>query len=304
MKILTPTRITDAMLTSSSIPEPDAGEGLLWNVATTYAVGDMAYLNHRVYKALVDGAGKNPTAPVTTGDPVPWQDMGPTNRWAMFDEIVGSQSFGDSPLEVVLHPGGVSGVALLEMSARTAQVTMLDAPGGTVVYDREIDLDGTIINSFYDWFFADFEPMRDVVLTDLPGTFTNCELSLTLTTTSGDAGIGVFSVGQILDIGCTQPGASVGIIDYSRKERDAFGRTTVVERAYSKRANFTVMTGKADFNRIFRALARLRATPCVYIGADAQGYEPLLIYGFYRDFNIDVSYPRHHICTLQIEGLI
>lgn len=304
MKIIKPTSITDAMVTSSTIPEPDTGEGALWNNSTTYAVDDVVYLGHRRYKALLAGAGKNPTTVVPAGTPVPWQDVGPTNKWAMFDDVIGTQSFGDSPLTVVLHPGGVSGVALLEMSARTARVTMRDAPGGTVIYDRTIDLDGTIIDSVYDWFFADFEAMADVVLTDLPETFTNAEVTLTLTATAGDAAIGVFSVGQVIDVGCTQPGASVGIIDYSRKERDAFGRTTVVERAYSKRANFSILTDKAMFNRIFRTLAALRATPCVYIGTDADGYEPLLVYGFYRDFNIDVAYPKHHICTLQVEGII
>ena len=32
--------------------------------------------------------------------------------------------------------------------------------------------------------------------------------------------------------------------------------------------------------------------------------EPLLIYGFFTSFNIDITYPDYHLCSLDIEGLI
>jgi hypothetical protein len=304
MKVIKPVSITDAMLASSTVAEPAAGE-TLWSAATAYVAGNQAIrtTTHRVYECLVDHTNAVPEDN-TAGTTPKWLDIGPTDRWAMFDNVVGTVTSGASPLAVVLQPGGISGIALLELVGREATVTVKDAPGGAVVYDRTIDLDGTIVESFYAWFFAPFEQRTDVVLADLPGQFTQCELTIAITATSGDASCGVCKPGNVIDIGRTQAGARVGIIDFSRKDRDAFGKTIVVERAFSKRASFDVVTDKAGFNRIFRALASLRATPAIYIGTEGPGYEPLLVYGFFRDFSIDVAYLSHHLCSLEVEGIV
>ncbi len=65
-----------------------------------------------------------------------------------------------------------------------------------------------------------------------------------------------------------------------------------------------MMTTLGSFNRIYRTLAALRATPCVYIGTEEAGYEPLLIYGFFSSFHIEIPYLTYHLCSLEIEGLI
>ena len=49
-------------------------------------------------------------------------------------------------------------------------------------------------------------------------------------------------------------------------------------------------------------LAALRATPCLWVAAQDQ-FETLTIFGFYRDFNIDISYPSVCYCTAEFEGL-
>lgn len=298
-KVIKPITITDAILTSSTVAENDYAA---WNAATAYSVGDKVVRTstHRIYERKV--AGTSATAPES--DSTNWLDIGPTNRWAMFDNVVGTVTTGASPVTVVLEPGSVSGLAMLELVGREATVTMKDVAGGTTVYSQTVDLDGSIIDSVFDWFFAEFEQRNDFAITDLPAQFANCELTISVTTTSGNASVGVLKVGSVVEIGRTQAGARVGIIDYSRKETDAFGNTVVTERAYSKRATFDVVTDKASFNRIFRRLAALRATPAIYIGTESEGYDPMIVYGFYRDFSIDVAYPSHHICSLEVEGII
>jgi len=298
MKIIKPTVITDAMLASSSIAEPDVGE-VAWNAGTAYAKGQVAIrtTTHRKYERLV--AGTTATAPES--DPANWMDIGPTNRWAMFDRKIGTATEAAS-LTVVMRPGGVSGLSALELVGRQAHIQMKTAPGGPVVYDRTVQLDGTVVDTIYDWFFADYEQLSDFVLTDLPQHYPGCELSFTLTGTSG-VSIGALPVGQVFEIGRAQYGASVGIVDYSRKERDQFGNLDVLERNYSRRSTLQVVTDKAKFNSIYRLLASLRATPAIYIGADQVGYEPMITYGFYKDFGIAVSYPNYHMLSIEIEGL-
>jgi hypothetical protein len=66
----------------------------------------------------------------------------------------------------------------------------------------------------------------------------------------------------------------------------------------------SLMIDGVGINKVQRVLADLRATPCAWIGTDEAGFEPLTLFGFYRDFSIEVSYPLLSLCTLEIEGLV
>lgn len=299
-QIIVPTLITPAMLASSSVPEPSTGDGTLWSSATAYAIDALVYISHRRYKAAAANTNRNPMT--DTIQPPVWVYLGPTNRWAAFDNELGTVSTGTSPMTIVLRPGAVSGIALFELNAGSARITMRDEPGGTIVYQRDLSLDGTIIDSFYDWFFAEYQPLRDVQLVDLPGSYTQNELTIELFGTS-DVSVGSILVGSLVKIGETQEGASVGIIDYSRVIRDEFGRVTIQRRAYSKRGDFQIMCKPADMNRIYRTFAEIRSTPCVFIATEANGYEPFIIYGICKDFSLQVQYISKHLCSAQIEGM-
>jgi hypothetical protein len=108
-------------------------------------------------------------------------------------------------------------------------------------------------------------------------------------------------VGRQLDLGDTEHGADVGIIDYSRKETDQFGVTSVVERAYAKRMTAKVVMDTTAIDVVLTALASLRATPVLWIGSEI--FDSLTVYGFYKEFSIDIAYPTVSYCSLTIEGL-
>lgn len=302
MKVIKPHLITDAMLVSSSVPENDYPA---WVSGTNYIVGARVIRTtvHRVYERLIAGAGANPPETDTTS-PAVWMDVGPTNRWAPFDDVVGTVASGPSPLNYTLRVGFTDSLALFEVQGRYVDIVMKDGTGGQVVYSKTLDLDVGYIDSFYDWFFTDLEIRNDIVITDLPSQYASAELSVTIRSTSGPVAIGVLKPGLIYDLGETQRGAKVGIDDYSRKQRDEFGNVAIVERAFSKRGSFTTYVQASTFNRVFRTLASLRATPCVYIGTELDGFEPLLIYGFFASFDIEVNYQDYYLCSLEIEGLI
>lgn len=298
MSIIKPNVLTDAGLSSSTAPETDFAA---WNAATAYLVGDKVIRTstHRIYQRLI--AGTTATAPEL--DATNWLDIAPTNRWAMFDSAVGTVTTVVGDLTVVMRPGAVGGIALLELVCKEVEITMKDAPAGTVIYSKTVVLDGTMITSFYEWFYEDFVQLTDLVLTDLPVHFVSNELTVAITGSSTVA-CGVCHMGEVLNIGQTQAGAQVGIVDYSRKSVDAFGNYSITQRAFSKRSDIKLLTDAGQFNRIFRALSGVRSTPCIYIATGAPGFEPLIIYGFYKDFSIDVAYSDNHLCNLSIEGLI
>jgi hypothetical protein len=299
MKIIKPTVITDAMLVSSSVPEPDIGEEA-WVATKAYAAGNVVIRasTHRKYERKVAGTSAAPPE----SDAVNWFDAGPTNRWAMFDRKVGTATTCAGPLTVVLRVGPASGLGALELVGRGLKAVLKDATGGTVVYTKTIGLDGTVIESVYDWLFADFEQLTDAVMIDIPRHFTNGELMIELTGTSG-VEIGVLQVGQVIEVGMTKKGASVGITDFSKKERDIFGNYDILERTWSKNSSMQVLTDARDFNKIYRSLAAIRAVPCIYIGTDRIGFEPMITYGFYKDFGITVDYEHSHLLNIEIEGL-
>jgi hypothetical protein len=81
--------------------------------------------------------------------------------------------------------------------------------------------------------------------------------------------------------------------------------TSRVQRDYSRRMSTQVVVENTTLRRIYQLLATLRATPCVWIGVDdLDTFTPMLVYGYYRDWSVDIAYLSHSICTLEIEGMI
>jgi hypothetical protein len=296
MKVIKPVAVTDAVLISSTAPETDYSA---WAAGTAYSVGNRVIRTstHRIYERLI--AGTTATAPEL--DAVNWIDIAPTNRWAMFDSEVSTQTALASPLTVVIKPGFVNGIALFGLVGDSLTVTVRDGLAGSVVYSRTLALDGTILADWYQYFFEPYVQRADVVLTDLP-PYGDAHITLTLTG-SGTVKCGIVALGTVYTLGDTQQGASVSIVDYSRKETDAFGVTSFVQRAYSKRMSVNLLLANAQLNKTQRVLADLRASPAAWVGTDAPGYEPLTVYGFYKDFSIDIAYPQLSYCSLEIEGL-
>jgi len=95
--------------------------------------------------------------------------------------------------------------------------------------------------------------------------------------------------------------AKVGIQDYSIKQRDTFGNYTILQRAFNKKADFTVYIENSAVDSVVNLLSDYRATPTVYVGSSSFG--STIIYGFYKDFSVDIAYPTKSVCTISLEGL-
>lgn len=295
MRIIKPVEITPAILTSSNVPETDYAA---WSAATAYAVGDKVTYNHRNYEALSAHTGANPET--DTSDPPKWLDLGANNRWRMFDDRVGSLTEQTGSIAVELQPGAViNSVALFNLLGRSATVTLTDPVDG-IVYQRTVSLVDAGVTNWYEWFFAPIGRQTDFVLLDLPA-YGTATLSVVIDNAAGTAACGHLVMGRQAEIGVALYGSGVGITDYSRKEADAFGNAIVVERSFSKRAEFDVMVDTPQIGRVQRLLAGIRAQPVVWIGAE--GYESTVLFGYYRDFSISISGPSVSDATITVEGL-
>jgi len=296
MQIIKPIDITEAVLVASNVPEDDYPP---WNSSTAYRVGDRCLCNRRIYEALVAHSGVDPAGSAT--NPATWLDLGMDNRWRMFDDKVGTQTRQTGGIAVALQPNAViNALALFNLQGSTVTVTMTDPVEGEV-YRRTLSLVDAGVNRWYDWFFAPIGRHTDLVLPDLPA-YGTAQLSVTVDNAGDPAACGHLVVGTQVELGVALYGTSVGITDYSRKDVDDFGNAIVVERAYSKRAEFDLRVDTAQVATVQRLLASLRARPVVWIGEAS--YEATLIFGFFKDFSISISGPSISDGTLTVEGLV
>lgn len=293
MKIIRPVEITPAILTSN-VPEtlPE------YSPAATYSLGQQVRdaAANRAYQSVVSA---NIGHALT--DPSKWLDLGPTNRWAMFDQVNGTATTAAGGIDVTLAlTGRADGLALIDVVGQQVQVTV--TAGGVTLYDQVTSLVADSgITTWYDWFT---EPIARNTVFDTSALPLNVNptVRIQVTDSSGAAvSIGSLVIGQTFDLGTTIFPAKSGIRDYSRIEADAFGNYTIVPRAFSRRQTVKTAVDAAKVDIVQDYLTRYRSTPLVWIGSET--YNSLVSFGFVRDWSVDVSTPVVSYLTLEIEGL-
>ena len=299
MKIIAPFDLTASMLTSSTVAETDYAE---WAAGTAYSVGQqvMRLTTHKNYEALTANTGKTPES-----NPADWLDLGATNRWAMFDQKVGTSTSATTSMTDDFAVGQVvQAIGFMELSnVKSITVTVTDSVDG-VDYNQTKTLASTLFASNWWHYFFDPEQRRtSVFFSDFP-SYRDASLSITFTGDTGvPIGCGVCMIGRYYEFAdAVRIGASVGIQDYSRKEVDDFGNYEIVERAFAKRANWNVLVDRAKLDLLFNTLAGLRARPALYIGGELE--DATAIYGFPKDYDVVIEYPRYVQCSIDLEGLI
>lgn len=301
MKVLIPTPATTASLLSSSLGEPQSGYPA-WNGSTSYGNGAhvTSTTTHHLYESVIDANLNHDPA---LGDKAFWADLGPTNRWAMLDEAVGTQSVGTGSIDITLAPGRVNSLAVLDTTADTVRVIV--TVDGTTLFDEthSTNASGGVIADWYTYFTAETGRVNSLVINNLP-SYANAHVRVIITgnNPSGPVAVGTLLVGKVVDLGITETGPSIGITDFSRKVTDDFGVTTVVERGWAKKMTVRSLIETRAVDGIQRTVAGLRARPALWIGED--GFDSLTVYGFFKDFSEDLALETISYCSLTIEGLI
>lgn len=298
LTVVRPTEITPAMLVSTNVPETDYAE---WASGTTYAAGDRVILaaQHKVYQSIAAGnVGNDPTTTLGTK----WQEVGPTNRWKAFDDSVSRQTANASLISYRLQPGAaVTYVGAVNLTGATSmRVRVVDPTYGTV-YDKTVNLSALPVDAgWWAWFFGERRQPTQALFNDLP-SFPGADVLVDITGSSALA-VGVILLGQAREFAMgVKAGARVGINDYSRKERNEYGDVVVVERAFARRANFSMLLQSQEVDAFNDFLATVRAVPCLWIASTR--FESTTVFGFYKSFDILLSYYDFADAELELEGL-
>jgi len=299
MEIIYPHEVTPAVLTSSNVPENDYAE---W-VAGTYTVGTRKIIaaEHNVYEVLADSTTDSPLAGIAKVTPT-WRLVGKTNRWRMFDSSVESLTTNPGTIRVVITPGKVTNsLALFNLAGRTVRVTMVDPVEG-LVHDTTVSLVDAGVSNWYDYFFTDAAVRTDIVIKGLPA-YGTASLVVTIDAGAEVAAVGHMTIGLLKELGCTGYGASVGAISFSRKDRNTYGDAIIVKRSSAKRSGFDISFPTNYLATIQRMLIALDAVPIVWIGSPLPEYEGTVVFGFYRDFDLNYEGPKISRGTINIEGM-
>ena len=294
MKIITPRPFVPAQITTNVALTETA-----WT-AGTYTLGTRRYdpATFDFYEVVVASTSDAPAvgyaAEVKT-----WDRVGKVNRFACFDQIVGNAMSG-TDLDMTIAADGTvtNGLAIFNATGGAVRVTVTDPTDG-VVYDETVSLvDNAGIASWYDWFFAPIITKPDFVLLDLP-LYASASIRIRIT---GAFSIGELVLGQVADVGVATFGTQVGILDFSRKDRDTFGNSVLIQRAFSKRVQYTAHVPTGSVYSAQRMLTERRALPTVYIGSE--NFPETIVYGFFRDFTITLAGPGSSDCAIEVEGLV
>lgn len=301
LNIVPPVSITDDILIvtggATTVPE---NEYSVWSSATTYALAARIIntTTHKVYESLqAANTNRNPLT-----EPLWWIDVSPTNRWAVFDASNSTQTKQANSIQYTLKPLiAVNSIAALNLTNATQITITMTSDAYGVVYTKTIDIIPTpAITGWWEWFFGVRRTLTQNIQLDLPSY---PDASITFLLIGGEElAIGVLLIGQQRRFGFgINYGARVGIQDYSRKETNDFGDTVVVKRAFAKRATFDLLLSRSEVDALQNTLADIRATPCLFVGSDQ--YETTTLFGFYKSFDISITYPEYSVCEFQIEGI-
>lgn len=263
MKLLIPYTITTARLSSSSVPENDHPEWL----PVTYSAGDRVIraATHQIYERA--SAGASAIAPEL--DEAGWIKVGPTNRWAMLDESVGSSTTANGSVSVTLAlPGSVGDVVLMGVIGSSVAI----AVNGSTVRTASVP--------------AQAVPGAGSTLV-ISGLAIGGAPSLSVTVTgSGVVSVGTLAVGTFSTIGQPEVGMKLGMQDYSSKTFDAYGSATVVRRSSSRKIDVQFTAASTSFDQAARILAAARSRPAIWQGLP--WLDATCVYGICADWSLSI----------------
>lgn len=295
MLLIRPTPLTPGMVTASNAGADDPA----YSASTSYTLGQRVYLpsDGRTYECIQAPAlGKDPAT-----SPLFWMRAEPSNRWAMWDAEISTATTVAGGINATLTVAGrFNAVSLHGLVGDSVTITQRDAAG--VVLRTVTRALKSNPGSWYAYYYEPRTQVREAVFTGLvPSVGSSVQVQVSGTQATCAAVV----VGTSMDIGDAQYGFTAAISSYSRKEVNVnTGVQTLKKGKNSKRISGMLMQPRGQFNNVFAVLQELDATPCVWVGVpDSPDYEPFTVLGFYRDFHIEATYPNHHLCSLEIEGL-
>lgn len=303
MNIIDPYAITNTTLTATNVTEADHP---VWDISTTYDADDRVIVIgdvHKIYQSVSgSNLGNEPSG--TTASTAEWVYVGATNRWKPFDQRTSDPVTRVTPIQYTITDSRyVASLAFFNIqAANEVEITITDT-GAVEVYNETVNLIDT--SHMTDWFLFFTEVPRYVrqkLVLGLPFT-AGADVELEFRGATGATiGVGQIVLGRSQNIGETVTGTRPGFVDYSRKDRDAFGEPIIVARDFKRRVEYAVAIDTQRADNIIEDLAALRAKGAVYFADSDTGFFGTTIYGLLSDFDVPLATNKSFI-NIEVQSL-
>lgn len=285
-----------------------------YNSGTTYGLGATCSGSHRCYESLVTGNIGNPLPVLPETQTTKWIDIGPTNKYAMFDLSANTQTVLASPLTLVIVPGQrVNTIGLAGLVANQVQISATSILGGGTVYPNAysesstgiFDLNTRIVNDGYDYAFEPFSTMPSMVVFDIP-PYSDIIITIVITASSGNVKCGSCVIGTYIYLGDSEYGATNDGLNFSTVTRDLYGNATLVPRRTLPKTDQKLSVHASRVNKVKTARVLLNAVPALWTGIDdgtSSYFDMLTVLGIYNKFTIGAVYNDRAEVTLGLEEI-
>ena len=284
-----------------------------WVKTVGYADGRVVYTpDNKLWQTTLGCQGIIPSLTYSTT----WVKVGTTNKWAAFDQTTSSQAKANNLMTFTVSAPQIDSVILMNVIAETATVTVRDGLGGTIIYTETRDLlaasNSSTITDWWEYFNANFDVLSsstNVLFKDLPIS-ANSYVTVTLESTDAASTTDNIFLGDLIfsrarELSLTNYGLQTGIRDFSVVTEDGFGGQTFNKRRNRRRMNTREWVTHDQFNRTFRILTDLPATPCIWLAADVDYLsEAMMIKAWYKDFTAEIVDVNAIFANLELEGLL
>lgn len=324
MKVVTPITITAANYAlypdpngngyhngTSFLDENDYG---FYNAATAYVVGNRVNFDalQSVFECTANTTGTAPTMAMTT----PWIRVSAMNAWKVFDGSLNDQTLSAFQTgvggwtSIFIQPyalGRFDTVCLLNIDCDSVFVSFHDQDGITTYSQTKQTVDTTLVVDAWTYCFAECPQARNLVFDGIDGWGSNTGAFLSIILTRGSSNspckVGEIVIGASHDLGKCHAEPTKRLVDYSRKQADAFGNLVIVERAYSYQLSFDVEVLSTRKGIVEQLITDLRATPAVYFSTSDDVPLGVVSYGYPTSFEITYATPDRTFISIEIEGL-
>jgi len=297
LTVTDPLVLGPAQLLGTNVPENDYAE---WDSIKVYPIGERVMRDHAVWEsAQGNNKGNDPT---TAGEWL-WMRVGPTNRWAAFEASHTTSTSKAGGFWYEFKPGyAISAIHITDMiDCMALRVTLTDPVAG-VVWDTGLIAVGRVIPSasWWQWCFGRRVQVTQKHWYDLP---TYPQSNLRIEVIGGNScSVGCFMAGQTTSFGDgIKTGLRLGIDDYSRKTRDQWGAEQLRVGAYSQRISLALLLHNSELDALYNFLAQRRTR--VLFWSISKRWNSTGVIGFYRNWDILVSYSMYSDVSIDLEGM-
>ena len=141
-----------------------------------------------------------------------------------------------------------------------------------------------------------------MVIDDIPPYY-NCEVTFTLSISSGNVECGMFQVGEIRPVGVLQYGGSVLPKSYSSIREDDFGNVEIRKRRKARDARYQVIIDKTLGNGAMDALTSVLDVPTVVIATTFDDYSWLRTFGLVSSDMSPDNYSEN-VINITVKGMV